>query len=167
MSADLNRTVAELEERERALVFDSFDNDDAWVLGNIVVSMAKDRDLPIVVSIRRGGQLLFHHARPGTTPDNDAWVARKSRVAERFHQSSYLMRQRSALEGRTFEERTRLDPAEYAAHGGSVPIRVARVGVVGSLTVSGLPDYRDHEVACEAIETYLGSVPATSVRRDG
>jgi uncharacterized protein (UPF0303 family) len=155
MPADLERTVAELEKRERALVFASFDNDDAWVLGNLVLSIAQARDLAIVVSIRRGGQLLFHYARPGTTPDNDAWVARKSRVAERFHESSFLIRQRCAADGRTFEERSRLDPDEYAAHGGAVPIRVAGVGVVGSLTVSGLPDYQDHEVACEAIETYL------------
>jgi uncharacterized protein (UPF0303 family) len=48
-----------------------------------------------------------------------------------------------------------LDPAEYAAHGGAFPLRVPHIGVVGVVTVSGLPQAEDHALVVEAIEDYL------------
>ena len=49
--------------------------------------------------------------------------------------------------GTTFEEQMRLDPDEYAAHGGGFPITVRGVGVVGVVTVSGLPQLEDHALS--------------------
>jgi uncharacterized protein (UPF0303 family) len=57
----------------------------------------------------------------------------------------------------TFEDRTGLDPARYAAHGGSFPVTVRRVGVVGSVTVSGLPQLDDHRFVVEQLTLFLAS----------
>ncbi|MFB7090055.1 heme-degrading domain-containing protein [Streptomyces sp. NPDC056296] len=149
-------TVEELEEQERRLVFRRFTNDDAWALGSLLVELARERRAPVAVDIHRAGQQLFHAALPGSTPDNDAWIARKRRVVERYGSASYLVGSRFRAKGTTFEESSRLDADTYAAHGGSFPITVADVGVVGSVTVSGLPQVEDHRLVVEALERFLG-----------
>lgn len=63
---------------------------------------------------------------------------------------------RFRAKGTTFEESSRLDPDTYAAHGGSFPIIVEGVGVVGAVTVSGLPQLQDHRFVVEALEEFLG-----------
>jgi uncharacterized protein (UPF0303 family) len=49
-----------------------------------------------------------------------------------------------------------LSLADYATHGGSFPLAVKGAGVVGSVTVSGLPQRADHELAVEALCAVLG-----------
>jgi uncharacterized protein (UPF0303 family) len=149
-------TIEELEEQQRRLVFRRFTEDDAWALGSLLVEMARQRQAPVAIGIHRAGRRLFHAALPGSTPDNDAWIARKRRVVERYGAASYLVGARFRAKGTTFEESSRLDPDTYAAHGGSFPIDVEGVGVIGAVTVSGLPQVRDHQLVVEALERFLG-----------
>ncbi|MFJ9996171.1 heme-degrading domain-containing protein [Streptomyces werraensis] len=148
-------TVEELEAQERRLVLRQFTHDDAWALGSLLVDLARERQAPVAIDIHRAGQQLFHAALPGSTPDNDAWIARKRRVVERYGSASYLVGARFRAKGTTFEESSRLDPDTYAAHGGSFPITVEGVGVVGAVTVSGLPQLQDHRLVVEALELFL------------
>ncbi|MEV0720327.1 heme-degrading domain-containing protein [Asanoa sp. NPDC050611] len=152
---DLGALIAELEEQERRLLFARFDNDDAWRLGSLVVALAQERELPVTVDIRRHGHQLFHAALPGTAPDNDEWINRKVRVVNRFNAASYLVGRRLLAQGRTLDADAGVEPADYAAHGGSFPIRVRDVGVVGTVTVSGLPQGDDHALVVEALERFL------------
>jgi uncharacterized protein (UPF0303 family) len=151
--------VEELEAQQRRLVFRRFAHDDAWELGSLLVRLARERQAPIAIDIHRAGQQLFHAALPGSTPDNDAWIARKRRVVERYGSASYLVGARFRAKGTTFEESSRLDPDVYAAHGGSFPITVEGVGVVGAVTVSGLPQVQDHLLVVEALERFLQRSP--------
>ncbi|MFD7294637.1 heme-degrading domain-containing protein [Streptomyces sp. NPDC059897] len=148
--------IPELEEQERRLVLDSFTYDDAWTLGNLLVDLAREREAPVAIDITRGGQQLFHAALPGSAPDNDAWIARKRRVVERYHASSYLVGSRFRAKGTTFEDASRLDPDTYAAHGGAFPISVRGAGVVGAVVVSGLPQIEDHKLVVAALERFVG-----------
>ncbi|MFF7351794.1 MULTISPECIES: heme-degrading domain-containing protein [Streptomyces] len=148
-------SVEELEAQERRLVFRRFTHDDAWALGSLLVGLARERRAPVAVDIHRAGQQLFHAALPGSTPDNDAWIARKRRVVERYGASSYLVGARFRAKGTTFEDSSRLDPGTHAAHGGSFPITVEDVGVIGAVTVSGLPQLQDHRLVVEALERFL------------
>lgn len=148
-------SVEELQEQERRLVFRRFTHDDAWALGSLLVELARERRAPVAVDIHRAGQQLFHAALPGSTPDNDAWIARKRRVVERYGAASYLVGARFRAKGTTFEDSSRLDPDTYAAHGGSFPVHVENVGVVGAVTVSGLPQLEDHRLVVEALEQFL------------
>jgi uncharacterized protein (UPF0303 family) len=154
--------LAELAAQEQRLVFDEFDNATAWDLGVQLVTAAREAALPVVVSITRGGQRLFHAALEGTSPDNDDWVERKSRVVHRFGHSSLYMGTKARAASSTFEERSGLDPARYAAHGGSFPVIVRRVGVVGSVTVSGLPQVEDHRFVVEQLSLFLARGGATA-----
>ena len=147
--------IEELEEQERTLILDSFSYEDAWRLGNLLVETARERQAPVAIDITRGGQQVFHAALPGSTPDNDAWIARKRRVVERYHASSYLVGSRFRAKGTTFEASSRLDPDVYAAHGGAFPLRVRDAGVIGVVTVSGLPQREDHTLVTQALRSFL------------
>ncbi|MFD5515324.1 heme-degrading domain-containing protein [Streptomyces sp. NPDC127066] len=157
MNAPVAPEIADLEEQERRLTLQRFTHDDAWALGTLLVELAREREAPVAVDIRRGGQQLFHAALPGSTPDNDAWIDRKRRVVERYGCSSLLVGSRFRAKGTTFEESSRLDPDTYAAHGGAFPIAVTGAGVVGTVVVSGLPQVEDHKMVVEALEKFLSA----------
>ena len=147
--------LAELAAEEAELQLPSFSFDDAWSLGSALVSTGRADDLPVAVDISRNGQQLFHAALPGTSPDNDAWLARKSRVVLRFGHSSLYVGQRSRDAGTTAEAEFSLDPARYAAHGGAFPLLVRGVGPVGVVAVSGLPQVDDHRMVVAALRAHL------------
>jgi uncharacterized protein (UPF0303 family) len=63
---------------------------------------------------------------------------------------------RLADQGRQLDAGHGVDPADYAPHGGAFPIRIRDVGVVGVVTVSGLPQADDHALVVEAVTAHLG-----------
>ena len=91
MTDEERQLIASLEAQEQRLVFDRFDNAEAWRLGNAMVTAAIERALPVTIDIRRHGHQLFHAALPGTTPENDVWIQRKINVVDRFAEASYLV----------------------------------------------------------------------------
>jgi uncharacterized protein (UPF0303 family) len=145
----------ELEAQEARLVFDSFDEQTAWDLGVALREAGLAAALPIAISIRRNGQRLFHAALPGASADNDGWLARKSAVVDRYGQSSLRVGEEFRVRGGSFDEDSRLDVADFAAHGGAFPILVRGTGCVGTVAVSGLPQLEDHQLVVDTLETYL------------
>jgi uncharacterized protein (UPF0303 family) len=148
--------VARIAVQEQELQFASFDEETAWRLGSHVRALAIARKLSLVVDVRRFAQPLFYAALPGTTPDNVEWVRRKSNTTFRFHRSSYAIGLEMEEKKTNLVERYGLPVADYASHGGSFPIRVLGAGVIGSVTVSGLPQREDHQLAVEALCSLLG-----------
>ncbi len=146
--------LAELLREEETIQFSVFDNQAAWRVGSRLVALATERALPITIDIRRNGQQLFHCALPGTSADNDAWIERKIRVVNRYGHSSLYIGMRYRAQGTTFEEKSLLNPRKYAAHGGAFPISIARVGVVGVVTVSGLAQEDDHRLVVEVLREF-------------
>src|SRR3712207_4590461 len=112
---DSSPSLAELAAEEEELQFTGFTNDGAWDLGSALVAAARRDGAPVAVDVSRHGHQLFHASLPGTSPDNDSWIQRKTRVVHRFGHSSLYVRQASIERGTTFEEEFGLDPALYAA----------------------------------------------------
>jgi uncharacterized protein (UPF0303 family) len=148
--------LARIALQEQELQFASFNEETAWSLGARLRSMAVARQMRIVIDVRRFGQPLFYSALPGTTPDNVDWVRRKSNVTARFLRSSYAMGLEMEAKQSNLFDRYGLPVNEYASHGGCFPLRVAHAGVIGSVTVSGLPQRADHELAVEALCAEMG-----------
>jgi uncharacterized protein (UPF0303 family) len=146
---------ADLLAEEQELQFSRFDNDTAWELGNALVTRARADGLGVAIDIRRGDQQLFHAALPGTAADNDAWIERKVRVVRRFGHSSFYVGTTLRAAGATFQDKYLLPESEYAAHGGSFPVIVRDVGVVGTVTVSGLPQEEDHRLVVSVLREFL------------
>jgi uncharacterized protein (UPF0303 family) len=156
MNDNQHSLIASLEAQEERLVFTRFDNADAWLLGSAMVTAAIERALPVTIDIRRHGHQLFHVALPGTTAENDSWIERKVNVVNRFAAASYLVGRRLAASGTPLDEALGVEPRLFAAHGGAFPIRIRDVGVVGTVTVSGLPQADDHAFVTEMISSFLG-----------
>ncbi|HEY3705874.1 MAG TPA: heme-degrading domain-containing protein [Terracidiphilus sp.] len=152
LQEDLDRIALQ----ERELVLPRLDAQTAWDLGSRLRMLAQERSLPVVIDIRRFGQPLFYAAMDDTTPDNVEWVRRKTNVVARFHRSSYAVGIKERIKGETICESQGLALSDYATHGGSFPLSVAGAGVVGSVTVSGLPMRADHELVIEALCAILG-----------
>jgi len=142
--------------QERELVLPHLDAKVAWELGSRLRALAVERGLSLVIDVRRFGQPLFYAALDGTTPDNPEWVRRKSNVVARFHRCSYGVGLRLKAKNESLFERQGLPVADFATDGGSFPLTVSGAGVVGSVTVSGLPQRADHELVVEALCAMLG-----------
>jgi uncharacterized protein (UPF0303 family) len=152
LSEDLERVALQ----EHELRLPRLDARVAWDLGVRLRTMAEERGLAVVIDVRRFGQPLFYAALEGTTPDNAEWVRRKSNVVARFHRSSYAVGLKLKAKNETLTEQQGLPLADYAVHGGSFPLAAEVAGVVGSVTVSGLPQRADHELVVEALCAVLG-----------
>jgi uncharacterized protein (UPF0303 family) len=147
--------LAELLSQETELQFRAFRNEDALSLGMKLVERAKADGKPVTVDICRNGQQLFHCALSGTSADNDAWIRRKNNVVNRYGHSSFYVGSLFRAKNTTFEQGSRLDAEQYAAHGGAFPIIVRDVGVVGTVTVSGLPQEEDHRFVVQVLREFL------------
>lgn len=147
MAAEIQEIEAQLEE----LQLDRFTNADAHRLGLILHGYAVDRGLPITIDVTRGTQVVFHLAMDGTTADNDDWVRRKTRAVQRFGIPSRLVGLRPRLKAKHIEDEAWFDERRYAAHGGCFPVIVRDVGMVATVTVSGLAQEDDHALVVEAL----------------
>jgi uncharacterized protein (UPF0303 family) len=152
LSEDLEKIVVQ----ERELRLPRLDAQIAWDLGTRIRTLAAERGLTLVIDVRRFGQPLFYAALDGTTPDNVEWVRRKSNVVARFYRSSYSVGMTLKVKATTLFERYGLPVADYAADGGSFPLIIENAGIVGSATVSGLPQRDDHNLVVEALCALLG-----------
>ena len=152
---NLEDLLEELFAEQGRLQFERFDFDDAYAIGLDLVAIAREEKRAVTVDIAVNGQQLFHAALPGTSPDNDQWVVRKNRVVGRFFNSSFYIAKLLESKGQSMEEVYGLPSSDFAPFGGAVPVTVKGAGVIGTITVSGLPAQEDHKMAVEAIRRHL------------
>ncbi|MGX1831320.1 heme-binding protein [Paenibacillus taichungensis] len=144
-----------LELLEEELEFTSFSHQDALVIGNQIVQYAQENNVAVAVHIERNRVPVFTHLMDGTSEENYVWLFRKKRIVDHYNRSSAYIDQRFIQSGASHAEHSLLSTAEYQAVGGSIPIRVKGVGVVGSVTVGGLTGELDHAYAVEGIRLFL------------
>jgi len=147
--------LKQLLQEEQDLQFTKFNEATAWQIGSQLVEYGTKENLPITIDITRGTHQLFHASLAGTSADNDEWVKRKVRLVYRFGHSSFYMGQSLKNKGKSIEEAYLLSEKEYAPHGGCFPIIVKDTGLVGTITISGLPQEQDHKLVVQAIRNYL------------
>ncbi len=143
--------LTELLTQEEELQFHHFNNATAWELGNLIKIAAEKLSVSVSIDVYAFEQVVFSYAMPGTSKDQQDWIRRKRNSVMRFGHSSYYQGQYNAAKNRDFETIPYLDPKEYCAHGGSLPIRLKNCGIIGAVTVSGLPQETDHQLAVDAL----------------
>ena len=153
---DVTAELRRIDEQEKRLQLPRFDAETAWQLGAGIRTLAGQRGLAVAVDVHLHGLPLFYCAMPGTTPDNAEWIRRKRNVVLRFFRSSYAVGLKYQARGITLEAATGLGAQDYAAHGGSFPLRLAGGTCIGAVTASGLPQRDDHRLVTAALAQLLG-----------
>lgn len=142
--------------QEEALQFDHFTAEDGWRLGSLVREHVLRHGGNAAVDVTAFGVQLFRATVGIATPNNTRWIHRKAAVVMETWKSSLRMLLEMHLSGRTLEE-FGLRVEDYVLSGGSFPIRLRGQGVVGAVTVSGLPQTHDHQMAVDAVAAFLGT----------
>jgi len=148
--------IARIALQEEKLRFRAFDAETAWTLGTRLRAVAEARRAAVAIDIEVNGHPLFFTAMPGTTPDNIDWIRRKKNVVMRLRRSSYAVGLELEEQKTTLTEQINVDARDYATHGGCFPIYLQGSGCIGTVTVSGLPQRDDHELAVEVLAELLG-----------
>lgn len=160
----LEHTISILGKQEELLIFEQFTREDAWSLGTILSGEIRSGRFPAATAIwLNSGAILFQYLGEGSGLDNEIWMRRKFNVVRRLDRSSLLFFCELERNGKKLEDRG-LAPADYAASGGGFPIRLKNAGVIGAVTFSGLPHFKDHAVIVNSIGKFLGigNVPEVS-----
>lgn len=153
---DIQAEIEKIQNQQRMLVFSRFANDTAWDLGNLMVDAARRQNLPVSLCITVNKQRLFCFACPGTSPNNDRFIARKENMVYECLKSSYEMVLQAQLDPEhDFMKFWGLDSQDFVLAGGSFPITVENIGVIGAVTCSGLAEKDDHAFVVSCLQKYL------------
>ncbi|MCS6759209.1 MAG: heme-degrading domain-containing protein [Candidatus Devosia euplotis] len=146
--------IALVKKQEETLVLGALDEDVAFALGSAIRARAFQKAMGIAIDIRTWDRQMFFAATAGTSADNAEWVRRKINAVRRFQRARYRM----VLERgeAPFPPQSGAGPTDYViAGGGGFPIRVRGAGIIGCLTISGLPGWSDQGVAVSALAAHL------------
>lgn len=146
---------AQLLSEEAALQVTSLTNSDAIEIGEIAVSISKERALPIAIEVRIGEWKVFHASLPGSKPENQWWIDRKARVVSLKHHSTMYERVDAEERGADWHKENHVKDETHAIHGGGLPLLVEGSGYQGALIISGLPQVEDHLLGVEVITEFL------------
>ena len=158
----IDSDIERLKVQEQRLRFKQFDEAVAWKIGCDLKAEAERQGLAVAIDVRMTQRLLFHFAMAGTAPENFEWVRRKSNTVLRYLKSSYHVGRELAKRGLVMGPERGVDPMDYVSAGGSFPIHVEAAGIIGAITVSGLPQREDHNLVVAVLAKHLG-VPLAEV----
>jgi uncharacterized protein (UPF0303 family) len=159
---DIAKDLERIALQEQELQFDRFDADVAWKIGSALRGAAAAQGKSVAIDIALAGAPLFYSAMPGATPNNAEWIRRKKNVLYRFHKSTYAVGLEYKRNDTTLEARTGAPLADFVTAGGCFPIRIkGSAAVLGSITVSGLPERQDHELVVQVLSEHLGVAHAS------
>lgn len=154
---EMKNEIQIMQEQQKELVFDEFTHDTAWELGCLLAERAREKKLPVALSITFNKQRRFYCALPGSAPTNDRFIARKENMVYECFKSSYEMTLAAALDTEhDFMDFWGLDSSKFVLAGGSFPISVKKMGVLGTITCSGLAQEDDHAFVVSVLREYLG-----------
>jgi uncharacterized protein (UPF0303 family) len=139
---------------EQVLKLPSLSNNDAIEIGQIAVTLGRQRKLPIAIEVRIGNWIIFHASLEGSKPENDWWINRKVAVVKLKQHSTMYERVSAEERGVDWHKENNLQDETHAIHGGALPL-ITDEGFKGILIISGLPQVEDHLLAVEVLTEFL------------
>ena len=148
-------TSIQLLNEEQTLTLPLLEISDALEIGEIAKSLSVSRNLPVAIEVRLGDWIVYHASLPGSTPENDWWIARKARVVMLKHHSTLHERVSAEERGVDWHKENKLLDETHAIHGGGLPLITKDQGFVGILLISGLPQIEDHLLGVKVLTEFL------------
>lgn len=146
----------ELLDQEKALTLPNLELSQALEIGEIAKALGQRKNLPIAIEIRLREWLVYHVSLTGSSSHNQFWIDRKARVVNLKHHSTLFERVNSEERSINWFKVNKVSEAEYAIHGGGLPLITKSEGFLGSLLISGLPQVEDHLFGIEVLSKFLG-----------
>lgn len=151
MDLDMQEIMELCRRQEAQYQFTTFSRADALALGLKLTENAKGFAQGVAVRIVMNGLTVFQYLPEGAEMNNAIWMDRKIRTVTQFgHASLYVM---AELGGDPTDQK--LDANQYALCGGGFPLIVRGVGMVGVITVSGLPHLDDHQLIISTLAEWF------------
>jgi uncharacterized protein (UPF0303 family) len=144
----------QLLDEEQILKLPSLTNNDAIEIGQIAVTLANQRNLPIAIEVRISDWIVFHASLEGSKPENDWWINRKVSVVVLNQHSTMFERVSAEERGVDWHKENGVTNETHAIHGGALPL-ITDEGFKGILIISGLPQVEDHLLAVEVLTEFL------------
>ena len=144
----------QLLDEEIVLKLPSLTNLDAVEIGEIAITIGKQRKLPITIEVHIGDWMVFHASLQGSKPENDWWINRKVAVVKLKQHSTMYERVSAEERGVDWHKENNLKDETHAIHGGALPL-ITNEGFKGILIISGLPQVEDHLFAVEVLTEFL------------
>ena len=142
-------------EQEATVRVSRFSFDTAWQIGTLLRERAAREQLPVAIEVYAFGQVLFSTSLAGSSAENLEWIARKRNTVLRNAHASLYTGELNKANGVAMEQMSYMDPQRYTDSGGSFPLLLAGGGVIGAVSVSGLPSHEDHALAVWAIQQVI------------
>ncbi len=140
--------------QEEALQLDRIDAADAWQLGMILREMGLGIGRTMALRVSLLGAPVFHCGLGQPKPSFSRWIKRKEKGTLECWASSLRLKL-EALTGGNSPEDHGFSASDAVFCGGCFPLRIKGLGVVGAITVSGLSDVQDHQLAADALAKFL------------
>jgi uncharacterized protein (UPF0303 family) len=144
----------QLLDEEQILKLPSLSNNDAVEIGQIAVTLGRQRKLPIAIEVRISEWIVFHASLEGAKPENDWWINRKVAVVVLNQHSTMFERVSAEERGVDWHKENGVTDETHAIHGGALPL-ITEEGFKGMLIISGLPQVEDHLLAVEVLTEFL------------
>jgi uncharacterized protein (UPF0303 family) len=144
----------QLLDEEQILKLPSLSNNDAVEIGQIAVTLGRQRKLPIAIEVRISEWIVFHASLEGSKPENDWWINRKVAVVMVNQHSTMFERVSAEERGVDWHNENGVTDKTHAIHGGALPL-ITEDGFKGILIISGLPQVEDHLLAIEVLTEFL------------
>ena len=150
---DIDKAIMIIAGQEETLRFGSVSENDLQAIGRDAASRIRAMGRTGIVEVNINGLTVYMESINANT-DNMEWVRRKRNLASRFWRSSLHTALEYRKTGKTLEGRG-MDWRDYALSGGSFPILLESGIPVGTITVSGMTEWEDHQTAADAIAAFL------------
>lgn len=147
---DIDALMERIKVQETTYEFDHMDEELATQMGIYVIRRAREMGKPVATRVTLNRRTLFACSMPGTKPESDNWIRRKENISYATNGSSYYWECWCELGQHPLEWRG-MSYEDYAPAGGCMPLHVKGVGMVGTLTISGMASHEDHALAFETI----------------
>ncbi|HZJ68648.1 MAG TPA: heme-binding protein [Candidatus Eisenbacteria bacterium] len=138
-------------EQEAKYQFDSFTQTDAFALGQALYEESLKYEKALAIEIRMNHLTVFRLFPDGTNLNNETWLQAKANSVDMLGISTLHLFADIEATGVTLKDR-RMDDSIYAGVGGGFPLIIKNVGLIGSICVSGLDHYSDHQVIIDTLE---------------